>query len=50
LFYDQRPSEWYFENDIITGPKILITEVEMAIKNMKNGKATGLDNMEEFFF
>jgi len=49
LFYDQRPNECCFENQVITGPRILTTEVEAAIKNMKNGKATGPNNVEAEF-
>jgi len=49
LSYAQKPNKYCFENQVITGPRILTTEVEAAIKNMKKGKATEPVTMETEF-
>jgi Reverse transcriptase (RNA-dependent DNA polymerase) len=49
LFHDQRPEVSYLTSEVLTGPDILIQEVKAAIKQMKNKKAAGPDNIEAEF-
>lgn len=43
-------NEYRIENKVVTGSKTLTTEVERALKNMKNEKATGTDNVKSNFW
>lgn len=47
LFYDDRPNPP--QTNYETGPRILVEEVQNAIKNMKEGKASGPDNIQTEF-